>query len=370
MRCTVLLLFLLAGLFQSKVQAEELSKELATKPALIVGCDPNYTLAMERANKTWSRGGKPEDVCSILKSAGMEMARIRLWTKDDGPNGLHESTALMKRAKAAGMLLYVAMFLCDDWADYIKQPAPAAWKDLTFEAKLKAVEAYAERVARHFAEQQLPVEYWEIGNEIDFGLCGVFEEEWPKRVSTEYMSAVIWPKEAAIIRAAQKGIKRVQPNARFVLHLTQWWNPEYNAAFFKSMTANQAAFDLAGLSFFPTSNLTKDAAPKDFFLKAKALSATVERPIMLCEFAYPSEPKFPGQFAEWNRPVAGYTLDADGQARWIADFLASAQSASYLRSAFYWSPEWYDSPMWPAFALFDSQGRPKKALASFAPAKE
>jgi arabinogalactan endo-1,4-beta-galactosidase len=337
------------------------------KPALIVGCDPNYTLTMERAGKTWSRGDKPEDVCAILKSSGMEMIRVRLWTKDDGANGLRESTALMKRAKAAGLRLYVAMFLCDDWADYIKQPAPAAWKDLSLEEKLKQVEAYAERVAHHFAEQDLPIDYWEIGNEIDFGICGVFEEEWPKRVSPEYMSTVIWPKEAAIIRAAQTGIQRVQPAAKFVLHLTQWWQPEYNAAFFKTMTAHQAQYDLAGLSFFPTSNLTKDAAPKEFFAKAKSLSAAIERPIMLCEFAYPSEPKFPGQFAEWNRPVEGYILDAEGQARWIADFLAEARGASYLHSAFYWSPEWYDSPMWPAFALFDAAGKPKKALSSFSP---
>lgn len=332
----------------------------------IVGADPNYILGMETAGKGWlSVKGEKEDVLKILKDSGVEMIRVRLWSKDGGTNGLEESTALMKRAKAAGLKLYVVMFLSEDWADYVKQPAPGAWKGLPFDEKVGAVGAYAERVARHFKEQGLEVDCYEIGNEIDFGICGEFEEEWAKRVSVDYMKATIWPRMAGIIAAAQGGIQKAGGDTKFMLHLTQWWNPEYCTAFFQAMGSSGVKVDFAGLSFFPTSNLSKENSTEYFLEQAGKLAKATLKPVVVCEYGYPSQARFTGQFSEWNVPVAGYTLDEEGQSRWLADFLGKTEKAGFLEGVFYWSPEWHDSGMWSAFALFGADGKPKKALGAF-----
>ena len=91
-------------------------------------------------------------------------------------------------------------------------------------------------------------------------------------------------------------------------------------------------------------------------------------PVIVCEYAYPSEEKFPGQFADWNKPVAGYPLTPEGQAKWIADFLTACRGEMSISGTFYWSPEWHasDGDMWRAFALFDAEGKPKGALKSLA----
>lgn len=330
-----------------------------------VGVDAGYSLEMEKKGSVWRGGYGAGDLFEVLRDAGVNRMRIRLWAGDEGVNGLRYATEMALRAQKCGIKPLVVVFLSEDWADYVKQPAPAVWKELSFDDKVKAVEAYAERVTRHFAESGVVVEEFEIGNEIDFGICGEFEEEWGKRVSVEYMQARIWPRVATIVRAAQAGIRKVSPDAKFVLHLTQWWNPSYCSAFFKTMLGAGVEVDFAGLSFFPTSDLSKENSFEFFLKQTEELYRSVRRPLVICEYAYPSELKFGGQFSTWNQPVAGYGLDESGQAAWLGDFLKQLRSVGYFDGAFYWSPEWYASDMWNAFALFDAQGRAKPALRGF-----
>ncbi len=334
----------------------------STRPFL-TGVDANYSLDMEKRGKTWSTGGKPGDLFAILKSAGVDTMRIRLWTGDDGANGLTYATEVARRSQAAGIKPYVVIFLSENWADMVKQPAPAIWKDLTPAAKLTAIEAYTERVAKHFADAKIDVDLFEIGNEIDFGLCGEFEEEWSHRVSIEYMRQTIWPKVLPMILAAEAGVKKARPNAKFILHLAQWNNPDYCIAFHQFMLAGGAQLDYAGLSYFPTAAAKPEERTLDF-LKAQIdkITAAVHKPVILCESGYPTAANFPGQFAEWNKPVEGYTLDEPGQQKWIKDYFAAARNNPNIAGVFCWSPEWYDSEMWSAFSLFDGKGNARLGL--------
>jgi len=56
---------------------------------------------------------------------------------------------------------------------------------------------------------------------------------------------------------------------------------------------------------------------------------------MICESGYPSAATFTGQFADWNKPIPGYTLDEAGQQKWVADYFALARSSDHLAGAFY-----------------------------------
>ena len=153
----------------------------------------------------------------------------------------------------AGLKPYLVIFLSDDWADLVKQPAPAEWKSLSNEQKLAAVEAYSEKVVRHMARNGIAIDLFEIGNEIDFGVCGEFEEEWPRRVSLEFMRTRVWPRMTPILKAAENGVRKAQPKAKFILHLAQWNNVEYCIAFWQAMQAAGVQLDYPGLSYFPSS---------------------------------------------------------------------------------------------------------------------
>jgi arabinogalactan endo-1,4-beta-galactosidase len=101
-----------------------------------------------------------------------------LWIGEDGINRLNYAVETARRAQRAGLKPFLVIFLSDDWADLVKQPAPTVWKDLAPAKKLAAVEAYTERVVRHMAESGVDIDTFEIGNEINF--VGVFywSPEW------------------------------------------------------------------------------------------------------------------------------------------------------------------------------------------------
>ena len=335
-----------------------------TRP-FMTGVDANYSLDMHSRGKAWSADGKADDLFAILHRAGVDTFRVRLWTDDEGMNGLNYATEVAKRAQAAGIKPYLVIFLSENWSDMVKQPVPAIWKDLDYDGKVKAVEAYAERVTKHFADAGVKIDLFEIGNEIDFGICGEFEEEWPKRVSLDYMRAKIWARMAPIILAAENGVKKVRPEAKFILHLARWSEAAYCTAFWQAMLAAGVQMDYAGLSYFPTSAAEPKERSLPFLLtQVDSIYIKLNRPVIICESGYPSEPKFSGQFADWNKPIDGYTLDPAGQAKWLSDYFAAARDDHELAGVFYWSPEWYDSEMWSAFALFDSKGNAKPALRS------
>src|SRR5262249_3791381 len=196
-----------------------------------------YALDMAARKKAWKAQSQPVDPFEFFAKHGCQNARIRLWVGDEGINRLMYATQTALRAQQVGLKPYLVIFLSDDWADFVKQPAPAIWKQLTPEKKSAAVAAYTERVVSHMARNGVEIDTFEIGNEIDFGICGEFEEEWPRRVSLEYMRTQVWPRMVPILKAAQAGVLKAQPKAKFILHLSQWNNVDYCIPFWKSMIA-------------------------------------------------------------------------------------------------------------------------------------
>jgi arabinogalactan endo-1,4-beta-galactosidase len=344
------------------------SVEGAAQDAPRIGIDSNYAPDMMTRNKSWNDGHQSVDPYDLFAKNGCRDARIRLWVGDDGINRLTYATQTARRAKRAGLKPYLVIFLSDDWADLVKQPAPAVWKPLTPEKKLAAVAAYTESVVRHMAKNGLDIDTFEIGNEIDFGICGEFEEEWPRRVSLEFMRTRVWPRMVPILKAAQAGVLKAQPKAKFILHLAQWENVEYCIAFWRAMLAAGVRLDYPGLSYYPSS--AKEPARRPFrYLRAQVgkIVEALHKPVLICETGYPATASFGGQFAGWNLPAEGYPLSDDGQARWIADLAAVVRHDPNFAGVFYWSPEWYDGGLWDAFALFDGRGVARPGVRSFHP---
>lgn len=334
----------------------------------LFGIDCNYALEMETRGKRWKSDSDPVAPFKLFAQQGCQSARIRLWVGDEGVNRLKYATETARRAKQAGLKPYLVIFLSDDWADLVKQPVPAVWKNLSPDKKLAAIEEYSESIVKSMSASGVDFDLFEIGNEIDFGICGEFEEEWPKRVSLEFMRTRVWPKMLPILKAAQAGVLKAQPKARFIVHLAQWNNVEYCIAFWQAMQAAEVKLDYPGLSYFPTS--VKEPNQRSFqYMRTQAarIVETLHKPVMICETAYPAIANFGGQFAEWNQSTDGYPLTDDGQARWIAEMATMIRDDKNFAGVFYWSPEWYDSELWDAFALFNREGVARPAAKCFRP---
>ncbi len=171
---------------------------------------------------------------------------------------------------------------------------------------------------------------------------------------------------APILKAAERGVRKAQPGAKFILHLAQWNNVDYCIAFWQAMLAAGVQTDIPGLSYFPSS--AKEPAQRPFsYLRAQVarIIEALHKPVLICETGYPATDGSGGQFAQWNLPVEGYPLSDEGQAKWIADLAAVVRHDPNLAGVFYWSPEWYDGGLWDAFALFDAHGVARPGVRSF-----
>lgn len=330
----------------------------------ILGVDANYALDMESHGARWKWDGKEGDLLAGIREKGVAWLRVRLWTGEESVNGLSYATQMVERGNKAGLTPYLVIFLSENWADLTKQPAPAPWKSLSLPERADAIRKYATDVVRHLRQHGLTSHLYEIGNEIDFGICGVFPGTHDKKNPADLASR-IWNDEADLILACEKGVKEADPEAKFLLHIAHWWDPEFAIRFFQFMLSRSVQIDFAGLSYFPSSNIGGSLTLDQFGKVVDQVSASIKRPIVIAETAYPSTADFSGQFGSWRNEVPGYPLTPDGQARWLRDFLKFCKANENIAGAFYWSPEWYGEGIWKAFALFDIDGNAKPAWAAF-----
>jgi len=330
-----------------------------------LGVDANYSLGMEREGQRWRWNGKQRELFQGMADSGVRGLRVRLWTKDEGTNGKQYATEVVTRALAAGLDPYLVIFLSDDWADLMKQPVPAAWKDQSLDQRAEIVKRYSHDTVTHFRQQGMKSHLYEIGNEIDYGICGVYPGKSTKK-SPASLSRQCWPQAAQLIRASQAGVLEADPEAKFMLHIAHWWDVEFVTAFFQFMLKHDVRVDYAGLSYFPSSNLGGSLQMEQFGNVATALHEAIQRPIIVPETAYPSTADFKGQFSRWKKEVPGYPLTPDGQHRWLSDFLDNCAHHPAISAVYYWSPEWCGEGIWKAMALFHVDGQERPAWSAFA----
>ena len=353
------LLAAITGIAAGRVQAGDPKQQ-----PLLIGVDANYSLDMEKGGAEWMWDGKKSDLFEGMAKQGVSEFRVRLWTKEDGPNGKAYATEVVKRAIRAGLNPYLVIFLSDDWADMMKQPAPSAWKELSFEERASAIRTYSRDIVTHFRKEGLRNHLYEIGNEIDYGIWGEYPDKNAEKNPTA-LSKHFWPRSAKLIRASQAGVKEADPKAKFMLHIAHWWDADFCVAFYRFMLDQGVQIDYAGLSYYPSSNIGGSLTMEQFGVTVSRLAKAIARPVIVPETAYPGSSDFEGQFATWKHEVPGYPLTPEGQRHWLADFLKWCRRNPDIQGVYYWSPELYGEGMWKGFALFDPKGQARPAWAAF-----
>lgn len=356
MKCVVWPLWLLLALAAGTASGKEFR----------VGVDANYSLDMEKTGTAWTWNGERLDLFAGMAAQGATEFRVRLWMKNDGTHGKTYATEVVKRALAGGLNPYLVLFLSEDWSDMMKQPLPESLKGLSLEDRAAAVKTYSRDIVAHFRSVGLTNHFYEIGNEIDYGICGEYPRKGAKKTPAA-LSRKLWPNSARIIRAAQDGVLEADPEATFMLHIAHWWDAGFCTAFFRFMQDHGVQLDFAGLSYFPSANIGGSLEMESFGATAAKVAQATGRPIVVPETAYPGTSDFKGQFSRWKYEAPGYPLSPDGQRRWLADFLAFCNRHPDVVAVYYWSPEWCGEGMWKAFALFDPTGAARPAWKSFAP---
>jgi arabinogalactan endo-1,4-beta-galactosidase len=343
------------------------------------GIDANYIPLMRAQALKW-RDRDGEEVPNLLayfREKGVSCFRLRVWYGEEGPSRLPYALGLAREAASAGFLLHPMIFLSEGWADLYKQPAPKGWEPLDVEARSRLAAEFAGRVAGALGELVGKCAYFQVGNEIDYGICGVFARDKKKRKSVDWLRRRIWPLEARILKAAFAALKDATSKPLSV-HLGRWFDANFVRALLNTMDGFGLEYDVLSFSFYPTHT----GAPLSRLEELRDLAAERGVSLAIAEYAYPSR-RVSGQFWFMNNPSPGYPMTLEGQARWLKDFLLFCKKLG-VYAAFYWSPELYltksgarrwgvASPLgvpldfgWGPMSLFRENGVAKPAVNSLA----
>jgi arabinogalactan endo-1,4-beta-galactosidase len=348
----------------------------------MLGIDANYVTAMKNSLFHWRYHLRNIDVYPFFHSKGINYFRLRIFVKDNGSDSLPYAINTAKLVQAQGMKCSVTLFMSSDWSDIGKQPAPPQWNilynysNLSLEHKADIIRNYSQNTTRSLLDNGIDADLYEIGNEIDYGFCGIFEQNFTKQENISFMRNTTWTKEAYLIKAGIEGVQSVDFTSQFILHIAHWWDYNFSAAFFTTMKNNDIPLSYLGLSFYPSSGIFNISlayqgigngtlSQLKFRQNTEELANTFDTPLIVSEYAYPSSSLILGLFSSFNHAVKGFPLTRGGQKAWLHDFLQWANNHSFIAGTFYFSPEFHRI-IWSPFSLFTLFGNAKPGIDVFA----
>jgi len=299
---------------------------------------------------------------------------------------------ILKEAAQDGMRLDLILFLSDRAAHAGWQYAPKGWENYSIQETASALESSCYEIADYYKSLGLDIEIYEMGNEIESGICGYFPGlpggriPYPKGIDkfspegVRWWKENIWNIEATLLKSAIKGAKKANPSAKILLHTNSVnahpalggsvWSEKnlFSIGFFQSMIEYGVEFDYVGLSYYPSANFipTKNYVPIFDELKdvIDSIATITGKKIYISEFSYSGNR--PG--VQFERP--GYPFTEKGQADCIADFLQWMATNINVKGVAYWYPDRFpgmskEAPNEDSFGLFASETEIRPALLEF-----
>ena len=116
------------------------------------GADVSTVLSEENSGVVYrNRDGEPTDLFVLLKEAGWDTVRVRVWNDpfdEDGRGygggncGVANAVEIARRCKETGLSLIVDFHYSDFWADPAKQMSPKEWVTMDLTQKCSALYAF------------------------------------------------------------------------------------------------------------------------------------------------------------------------------------------------------------------------------------
>ena len=336
----------------------------AADAAWLAGADVSALPVFESRGACYSAKGRSGDALEILRDAGVNCFRVRLFVAPDGEgivtNDLDYTVRLAKRIKAAGAKLLLDIHYSDTWADPGKQFKPAAWENLGFDELVEKVGSYTREVLARFAAEGATPDIVQIGNEITNGLL------WPDgrvEYAERERDAETWPKLARLLRAGLEAVPTGPGAPQRMIHIECTGNLPRTRWYLNHLRAENLHFDLLGLSYYPEWHGTL----ADLRETLSGIAEEFRLPVVVVETAYPW--KHDEHFDGKENLVFPFT--PAGQKAFLADVAAAVRATPHGlgRGVVYWHPEVVpvrDLNIWigGSCALFDERGELLPAAAA------
>ncbi|MER6732048.1 glycosyl hydrolase 53 family protein [Streptomyces puniciscabiei] len=314
------------------INVDDLTFTSGTTGTSIHGADISSLAKSEAKGGVYkTASGTTGDALAVLKSYGMNYARLKAWVNPaDGFNDKTHVLAMAKRIKAQGMKLLVDFHYSDSWADPGRQNKPAAWVGHTYSQLKTDVYNHTYDVLNALKAQGTTADMVQIGNEINAGIL------WSEG-STDN-----WSQLAGLLNSGYNAAKAVSSSTVVALHLakggdrsgTEWW--------FDNAVANGVKFDAIGLSYYGYWH----GPLSDFQTTLDDAASRYGKPVFVAETAYPftlaQDDSLENQIDTSGELVSGYPATVAGQAKWMNDVASIVEAVPNGRGlgVFYWEATW------------------------------
>ena len=354
------------------------------KKDFVFGADISLFSAInESGSYYYNFDGKQESICKILKDAGVNVARLRLFNDYSSPTGvkcgkldLSRVISMIKECKEYDMDVLLDFHYSDKWSDPGNQEIPYAWKNYSYSKVLQEFYKYTKETLLAIKNENLTVEYVQIGNEIDNGIIYPHGHiDWDNDREGTY------DKLAEILSKGCKATREVFPKAKIIIHTggcfaiweyeDTWGNGEMH--YYQALEDRHLDYDIIGGSYYTYNTTTPISLLSDI---VDGYTEAFHKPVMMVENSY-------GYTFEWNDLTSNifytddvhpdYPVSFQGQTDIVLDIveeLANAKNKGAI-GYFYWGGEWIpntDPDMrtsWSNQALFTYEGVATPTLSLF-----
>ncbi|KAH6898007.1 arabinogalactan endo-1,4-beta-galactosidase [Thelonectria olida] len=297
------------------------------------GVDWSSVIVEEKSGISYSSGGTKNSLETILAANGVNSVRQRVWVNpSDGNYNLDYNLKLAKRAKAAGLSVYLTLHMSDTWADPSHQAIPSGWPTAIDSLAWKLYN-YTKDVSNSFQTAGTPPAIISIGNEITAGLL------FPTGSTSSYSNI------ARLLNSAAWGIKdsNLSPKPKIMIHLDNGWSWDTQNYFYTKVFAagyiTAADVDIMGVSYYPFYNSA--ATISSLKTSLKNMASAWGKEIIVAETDWPTS--CPSPAYAFPSDLSDIPFSAAGQTTFIKRVASAVSSVSKGVGLYYWEPAWVDN---------------------------
>lgn len=295
------------------------------------GVDWSSVTVEERAKVSYkTASGEAKPLENILAASGVNTVRQRIWVNpQNGDYNLAYNIALAKRAKAAGLGVYLDLHYSDTWADPGHQAIPSGWPTGIEDLSWKLYN-YTLDVANQFQSNGIQPTIISIGNEITAGLL------WPTGGTSSYSNI------ARLLHSAASAVhdSTLDPKPKIMIHLDNGWDWGTQQYFYQKVlsqgTLVESDFDMMGVSYYPFYN--SGATLASLKTSLTNMANTWGKEIVVAELDWPTS--CPNSRYDFPSDIKSIPFIAAGQATFIEQVASVVAGVKNGNGLFYWEPAW------------------------------
>lgn len=295
-----------------------------TESEFVKGADISWTTMLEsKGYKFYTPAGVQTECTELMKQYGMNAIRLRVWvTPADRFSSKEDVLEMAKRAKANGMRLMIDFHYSDSWADPGKQVIPQAWLKYDLAGLKKAVGDHTREVLKYLKDNNIDVEWVQIGNETADGMLyhkGL--DTNGKGIDADWEGGCISKSPKNYVELSNTGyaaVKEVYPKAKVIVHIDNGFDLGRSQYVLNAHKTYGGKYDIIGLSLYPGQDWQEKV--KSCIANISSLSSAYGRKVMIVETG----------MDYWYEDT-GYAM--------LSDLLGNAKKNAACLGVFYWEPE-------------------------------